>query len=214
MSDTGVPLFVRTGQVFNEKIVVFATGENSRLALLSSVIHGVWARKYSSTRTSDLQYTPSKCFETFPMPSVTSRMEELGGQLNDFRRNVMQKNQLGLTPLYGKVHDPDCEESEILQLRRINGQIDETVKEAYGWTDLELGLGFHETPKGVRLTVSEAVRVEILDRLLQLNFERHKEEERKGIWPPKRKSRKRAEAKKAAPPVMQDGLFPPEGTLF
>ncbi|NYH54015.1 hypothetical protein HNR06_003604 [Nocardiopsis arvandica] len=214
VSDTGVPLLVQTGQVFNEKIVVFATGESGMLALLSSLIHNVWARKYSSTRTSDLQYTPSKCFETFPMPPLTRRMAELGEQLDDFRWNVMQKNQLGLTPLYGKVHDPACEESDILQLRGLHSQIDEAVKEAYGWTDLELGIGFYETPKGVRLTVSPMVRVEILDRLLELNFDRHEEEKRKGIWPPKKKSRKTANTKKVATPVMQDGLFPPEGTLF
>jgi len=39
-----------------------------------------------------------------------------------------------------------------------------------------LGHDFHDTPQGVRYTVSDATRRELLDHLLALNHRRHEEE--------------------------------------
>ncbi len=50
--------------------------------------------------------------------------------------------------------------------------MDEAVARAYGWDDLVLGHGFHETKQGSRYTISEEARREVLGRLLQLNHER------------------------------------------
>ena len=55
------------------------------------------------------------------------------------------------------------------------------VAAAYDWTDLDLEHGFHETKQGIRYTVSQTARREILDRLLALNHERHEEEVKKGL---------------------------------
>jgi hypothetical protein len=54
--------------------------------------------------------------------------------------------------------------------------MDHAVAAAYGWTDLDLGHGFHEAKQGLRYTISEAARREVLDRLLALNHARHAEE--------------------------------------
>ena len=54
--------------------------------------------------------------------------------------------------------------------------MDQQVATAYGWRDLDLGHDFHQTKQGVRFTISEKARVEILDRLLALNHERFAEE--------------------------------------
>ena len=45
----------------------------------------------------------------------------------------------------------------------------------YGWDDLELGHDTNETPLGAQFALSEAVRREVLARLLSLNHERHEE---------------------------------------
>ena len=55
--------------------------------------------------------------------------------------------------------------------------MDQAVAAAYGWQDIDLGHGFHETKQGIRYTISEAARREVLDRLLALNHQRHAEEE-------------------------------------
>jgi hypothetical protein len=59
--------------------------------------------------------------------------------------------------------------------------MDEAVAQAYGWDDLALGHGFHETKQGLRYTISEEARREVLGRLLQLNHERYAEEVALGL---------------------------------
>ena len=54
--------------------------------------------------------------------------------------------------------------------------MDNAVAAAYGWSDLHLGHGFHETKTGARFTISESARREVLARLLKLNHERYAEE--------------------------------------
>ena len=55
----------------------------------------------------------------------------------------------------------------------------DNVAAAYGWTDL--GHGFHETKQGVRDTISEPARREVLARLLKLNHQRYAEEVKEGL---------------------------------
>ena len=47
-----------------------------------------------------------------------------------------------------------------------------------GGEDLKLGNGFHETAQGIRFTVSESARREVLSRLLRLDHERWEEEQK------------------------------------
>jgi hypothetical protein len=58
---------------------------------------------------------------------------------------------------------------------------------AYGWDALDLGHGFHETPQGLRFTISESARREVLTRLLQLNHECYAEEVRQELHEKKMK---------------------------
>ena len=59
--------------------------------------------------------------------------------------------------------------------------MDNAVAAAYGWSDLDLGHGFHETKQGIRFTISESARREVLARLLKLNHERYAEEVAQGL---------------------------------
>ena len=70
-----------------------------------------------------------------------------------------------------------CDPPSILTtpFRQLHHEINQAVAHAYGWDDLELEHGFHETKQGLRYTISEAARREVLDRLLLLNHERHEE---------------------------------------
>ena len=78
--------------------------------------------------------------------------------------------------------------------------MDNDIAAAYGWDDLDLGHGFHETPQGLRFTISDAARREVLTRLLQLNHERYAEEVRQELHEKKtkRRSRKKTTRRKAA----------------
>jgi hypothetical protein len=59
--------------------------------------------------------------------------------------------------------------------------MDLAVRDAYGWGDLALEHGFHQTKQGLRYTISEAARREVLDRLLLLNHQRYAEEVAQGL---------------------------------
>ena len=71
---------------------------------------------------------------------------------------------------------------------------------AYGWSDLDLGHGFHETKQGLRFTISEPARREVLARLLKLNHERYAEEVAQGLHEKKSKRPDGAGRRKAERP--------------
>ena len=58
---------------------------------------------------------------------------------------------------------------------------------AYGWQDLDLNHDFHETKQGIRYTISEVARREVLNRLLELNHQRYAEEVAAGLHDKKAK---------------------------
>lgn len=93
----------------------------------------------------------------------------------------MQSRQEGLTKTYNRFHNPEETAADIQKLRELHVEMDYAVATAYDWTDLDLGHGFHETKQGLRHTISELARREVLDRLLQLNHQRYAEEVAAGL---------------------------------
>ncbi len=180
-SRTVQPAMVPTGIVYGNKLVVFADHDDAHFGLLSSAIHREWAIKQGSTMRTDPNYTPTDCFETFVQPGLTPVVSSLGGRLNEHRSALMLDRQEGLTTTYNRVHDPDETADDIVELREIHVALDHAVRDAYGWTDLELGHDFHPTKFGTRFTFAPKPRQEVLDRLMELNHERWAEEVRQGL---------------------------------
>lgn len=100
----------------------------------------------------------------------------------------MFSHKEGLTSVYNRFHDPKETSADIAELRRLHVEMDKVVAAAYGWADLELEHGFHEMKQGLRYTISEAARREVLDRLLRLNHERYAEEVAAGLHDKKKGS--------------------------
>lgn len=159
--------------VFNERLTVFVLECWYGFALLQSDIHECWARKYSSTLRTDMMYSPSDCFETFPFPKSLDSIEEIGERYHSFRKELMASRREGLTATYNRFHNPEETAEDIRQLRALHVEMDHAVAATCGWTDLDLGHDFHETRQGMRFTISEPARRKVLDRLLALNHERH-----------------------------------------
>ncbi|MGQ0837144.1 Eco57I restriction-modification methylase domain-containing protein [Actinokineospora sp.] len=212
VSKTGLPVWVPTGQVFSHALGVFATERDGYLSLLSSSVHFTWwTTKGESTLRTDARYTPSDGFETFPQPELTEWMDRVGEELHTFRRGVMLGQELGLTKLYNLVHDETQSGEDVRRLREIHTEVDNSVAAAYGWTDLDLGHGFHDTRQGRRFTIEPGVRTEILDRLLELNFERYDQEVRDGLHT---KGRRKVVSAADGELLLDGGLFKPDGALF
>lgn len=154
---------------------------------------------------SDLRYTPTDCFETFPFPALLDGLESIGERYHAHRQQIMLARQEGLTKTYNRFHNPDEASADIATLRELHVEMDTAVAAAYGWSDLELGHGFHETKQGIRYTISEAARREVLARLLKLNHERYAEEVQQGLHEKKRlKATKGQKQPQAEPSLFQN----------
>ena len=197
--------FERSDIVFSHATVILAFNKYIYFAILQGVFHESWARGYASSMKGDSRYTPTDCFETFPFPllknesSIVNRkskiinLEEIGENYYNHRQQIMLTRQQGLTKTYNRFHNPDEQSPDIIKLRELHVEMDQAVAVAYGWDDLALDHNFHETKQGIRYTISEAARREILDRLLQLNHQRYAEEVEAGLHD---KGKKKATKKK------------------
>jgi len=142
----------------------------------------------------DLRYTPSDCFETFPFPEnweAHPALEAAGREYYEFRATLMVRNSEGLTKTYNRFHDPNERDPEIERLRKLHAAMDRAVLRAYGWDDIPTACEFlldyeideeewGTRKKPWRLRWPDDVRDEVLARLLELNAERAREEERAG----------------------------------
>lgn len=205
VSKTVMPAFVPTGQVFAHMLAVFVYDDDAHLGLLSSSLHYCWAVQWASAMRTDLRYTPSDVFETFPQPeSLTDAVAACGKALERHRRAMMLDRGEGLTKTYNRVHDPDESAADVVGLRGIHVDLDHAVAAAYGWDDLELGHGHHDTAQGVRFTVAPAARTELLDRLLELNHARYATESAAGLHTKKKKPPATKRKPKPANPAQPD----------
>jgi hypothetical protein len=159
-----------------------------------------------------LRYSPSDCFETFPFPDSLTRLDDIGERYYTHRQSIMLTRQEGLTKTYNRFHDPDETSPDIAELRRLHVELDQAVAAAYGWTDLDLGHGFHNTKQGLRYTLSEPARREVLDRLLRLNHERYAQEVADGLHDKPGKSG--AAKKKTTARRKEKSVADHQGTLF
>jgi hypothetical protein len=175
------PAFLPSRAVFSHALAVFALSGSADLALLTSSEHYWWAVTHGSTLENRIRYTATDVFETFPRPSSTTRVTKAGESFNNLRQRLMIERRVGLTALDNQVHSRDVDDTDIARLREIHVEIDQAVVEAYGWADVNLDHGFHQTAQGVRFTIYEPARREILRRLLELNHQRHADEVDAGL---------------------------------
>jgi len=114
-------------------------------------------------------------------------LENIGARYYQHRQTIMQTRGEGLTKTYNRFHNPNEIAADIEELRRLHTEMDNAVAAAYGWQDLDLAHGFHDTKQGIRFTLSETARREVLDRLLELNHQRYAEEVEAGLHDKKAK---------------------------
>ncbi len=205
VSRTVAFVFVPKDMVLAHKLIVFAFDDACYFAVLQSSFHYHWAWHYSSTMKTDLNYSPTDIFETFPFPYELDPLEEIGETYHETRRSIMLTRWEGLTATYNRFHDPAESASDIADLRRLHTEMDVTVAAAYGWDDLDLAHGFHETRQGLRFTISEPARREVLTRLLALNHARHAEEVAAGLHDKKKPKGKRSHSGEAEPALRRSG---------
>ena len=182
VSLTNAMVLVPTGVIFHEKCVVFPIKNASVFSVLQSSIHWEWARHYTSTLGAvALNYSPSDCFDNFPFPANLNKCEGVGDNYHDLRSKLAHALNKGFVELYGSMHSKNNTTPEANELRKMHKYNDEKVLAAYGWDDIKLEHYFYRTKQGIRFTVSEKARRELMARLLVLNHKRYKEECENGL---------------------------------
>jgi hypothetical protein len=197
-------VLVPTGTIFSETTIVFADDSYTFFSVAQSSFHTHWINQMASSLRTDVRYNPSDCFETFPLPFPVAMLEDIGKRYHEHRQAIMLQQKEGLTKTYNRFHDPSEKSANVERLRQLHVEMDRRVAEAYGWHDLDLGHDFHQMKQGLRFTISETARVEVLDRLLALNHERYEEEKKLGLH---EKGQKKKAAKKRAKslPAVSEG---------
>ncbi|KAF3462127.1 Eco57I restriction-modification methylase domain-containing protein [Ralstonia pseudosolanacearum] len=209
---------------------VFASDQWWEFAALQSNLHYAWVCKYAGTLETRQRYLPTQCFINFPFPDREfEAVGSAGERYHDFRRRLMRDLWLGLTDIYNLFHARDlspelvakvCKKSadvasagyrDLLELRRMHVALDNAVRNAYGWTDLDLDHGFVEVETlpandRVRYTIGPAARKEVLKRLLTLNHQRAKDEAMKAPLAKPKGVRRKTLSQQATEPSLFDDL--------
>lgn len=182
--------------VFSDALIIFPLSPSKYFSFLQSNLHEAWVRRYSGSLETRLRYSPTDCFENFPFPTNLDDLDVLSDTYDKNRQSIMLSRQEGLTKTYNRFHNPAEDAEDIVKLRRLHVEMDYAVSAAYGWADLDLDHGFHETKQGTRYTISEPARMEVLDRLLALNHERYEEEMKKGLHDSGKKTKQKTASKR------------------
>jgi hypothetical protein len=136
--------------------LVFPLVGSTFLSTLQSRTHELWVRTFAATMKDDQRYLPSDCFETFSFPTALldfaandpahdpsrQSLEAIGERYHQIRAELMVSNNEGLTSTYNRFHDPAETSPELLELRRLHGEMDQAVLAAYGWSDVSTACGF------------------------------------------------------------------------
>jgi len=186
--------FLPNHMIYANTLDIFAVSELSGLTTLQSRVHEVWARFFASSMKDDLRYTPTDCFETFPLPEnfeADPALEAAGIAYYDHRAALMIARNEGLTKTYNRFHDQHEKAADIVRLRELHDDMDRAVLRAYGWEDLAARAKARFLDEATeddhkyqgRYFWPAEFRDEVLARLLALNAERAAAERAAGLAP-------------------------------
>jgi hypothetical protein len=166
--------------IFGHTLYAYALSRDSGFAILQSRLHNAWAWLNCSSMKTDLRYSASNAFETFPFPNPDPRteipaLESIGQRLYDTRATFLLETNQGLTKTYNALKNPDKQDPAILELRQLHEDMDRAVLEAYGWSDIPVPPYCPQTKADHKAL--QAFEDEVIDRLFVLNAKRAEEEE-------------------------------------
>ncbi|MBU1086179.1 MAG: SAM-dependent methyltransferase [Candidatus Omnitrophica bacterium] len=217
--------FVNTNYVLDQNLSIIASNSYYDFSVLQSSLHDIWVRTFGTTLGQASRYNPATAFENYPFPnnpevSLKKETMDIGKKYYQFREQLMQEMNIGITKLYNLFHLKSlnvmqiekgcklsmeiCEKAvtDIIQLREFHKKMDIAVIEAYGWSDITPAHNIYEVdflPENdrIRYTISPEARKEILKRLLKLNHEIHEKEVAEGAFEKKKPKNKKSDDKLA-----------------
>ncbi|MCA9526604.1 MAG: hypothetical protein KC549_09955, partial [Myxococcales bacterium] len=124
-----------TDRIFSHKLYVFPVATWPWFTVLQSRIHAAWTWLLSSTMKTDLNYSASDCFDTFPFPPdmADEALADAGEALYTARAAYLIAENQGLTATYNQLKDAAITTEPIQHLRALHDALDRAVIRAYGW---------------------------------------------------------------------------------
>jgi len=136
-------------------------------AFLMSKIHFLWAKAVGGGIKTDITYSNSLCYNTFPFPSISLQRKE---ELNRCILNIIDERQKHSEKTLAQLYDPD--------------KMPEGLKEAHHQNDLAVERCYRSTPFN-----SDEERLEYLFKLYEKMIE--EEKDRDTLFAKQKKTRKR-----------------------
>lgn len=169
------PQFVPTGAVFTHSVVVYPTESYFVYGVLISCFHELWARATSGSIRTELRYSHTDCFYTFPFPSSENPtpLQNAAKLFEEHWKRMQAEKLVSLNEILDLMHDESNTDDEVLELRRLYAEVNQAVASQYGWTDLQLEHGFVDLGDRIRYLPSTMTQREILSRLLAKNLRDH-----------------------------------------
>ena len=175
-SKYAVPRYIEIGPLFSSALVIFTQTSPGLYSVLVSSLHRAWTEAWGSRMKADIRYTPSDVAMTFPFPKWSAAMVENGQIIDRVVRAALTEMQLGITGLMNQFHDTD-RDRKLEPLREIWRAVDRSVLDSYGWRDISPTYGFRPVGDSlVQWRWDSLSEKEVLQRLLQLNHQRAREE--------------------------------------
>uniref|UniRef100_UPI004047E259 Eco57I restriction-modification methylase domain-containing protein n=1 Tax=Algoriphagus sp. TaxID=1872435 RepID=UPI004047E259 len=98
-------VFIPKEQVISMMCIVLTNQAYHHFSIIKSQLHKEWVYQYASALKSDIRYTPSDVYETFPLPllsenPINKKLDAIGEVYHETRGKLMLDMQLGLTKTY------------------------------------------------------------------------------------------------------------------
>ena len=132
-------LFIPTSVYVAAPHFVFDFDDFATFAVLQSIAHESWVRRFGGKRKSDLSYTATDCFANFPFPSglrSNSKLEEAGRTYYELRDKLAKNSNSGFTELYHEFYSFASSLPGIAELRSTHLVMSSEVLIAYGLNSL------------------------------------------------------------------------------
>jgi hypothetical protein len=160
---------VPTNWVFSHSLGIFDFEKFSIFSILQSVLHNAWAWLYGSSMKSDLRYTPSAIFETFPFPiklnsNQEQHLETIGEVYHEHRRQLMLGLRFGLTKTYNIFHSnaitPQSineKDKQVVSLQKHLGNLKSETIEADNTISFDVAIQFILKLRELHVQMDDAV---------------------------------------------------------
>ena len=170
-------------------LVLFTWSDDYHLGILQSRVHELWSRAMGTQLEGRPRYTPSTCFDMFPLPEPSGEIREAvastARRLYELREGWLNPKDAAGNPALTKKERSERTLTKLYNRRpdwltHAHSDLDQAVADAYGWS-------------------ADLTDNEILGNLLVLNRQRADAED-KGKQVPKRGNRNRRRRQPAHQP--------------